>query len=95
MDDKWKVEKIGTLKYDRLKAISVFYAELKSFYGYEYSLKQAKELFETLLSNKSNLECNIVLKHCIDNVFTDTKYIRLFEECLEHNFPENFIAPTG
>jgi hypothetical protein len=92
METEFKIVKIGNLKYDRLKAISVLCNILRSF-GYMYPLGQTKILLDTILANELIETFNHKFKYAFDTIFDHVEYeeINHYEE--EHNFPINFIPP--
>lgn len=92
--DRYKIIKIGTLKYDRLKALSIFRKELFS-YGSMMSIADAKVLFDTILNNKLEEDFDLKLQRCIDEVFEGTEYETIYEESQEgasfyYNMPNCF-----
>lgn len=90
----FKIIKIGVLKYDRLKSMSVFKSELRSF-GYDYGFFELKELFDKLLSNTFDEIIDGKFSHCVDKVFLNTEYEEIDIEdddwTEERNFPEDYI----
>jgi len=78
MDAEFKILKIGSLKYDNIKSMSILREELNSF-GYDYSIFEVKELFYSLLNNKLQEEFNLKFKYCFDCIFDNNEYERLEE----------------
>jgi hypothetical protein len=95
MDDspKFRLFRTGTLKYNRIKSMSILKKELNSF-GYDYSIKDTKELFITLTEGNLYEGFNGKFKHCFDLIFNDNEYDTIkVDDFEEHNFPVNFISP--
>lgn len=94
--ETYKIINIGTLKYDRIKSISILKKELIS-YGINYTIKEVKELFDYFLSN--SIEDNIInieYKKSLDLIFNNIEYEIIYSDYyIERNFPENFIPPIG
>ncbi len=96
----YKLIKIGKLKYDRLKAISILKNELKLINSNVcclYSLADIKELIDYILIEKLECGFNLTYKICFDCIFDDNQYETIYPNnyCIERNFPENWIPPTG
>lgn len=88
------IRKIGTLKYSRLKSMSILRKEINS-YGYMFNMKDIKELFDLVCNNKLNKSFDLKYKICFDMIFDGNEYIKINDEPIEKNFPDNWIMPIG
>lgn len=92
---EFKLKKISTLKFSRLKSMRDLKTNLNSF-EYKYSMSEAKVLFDLLLSGNFKETFNRKFKYCFDSIFDDNEYEELNEEYIvEQNFPDNWIPPIG
>lgn len=98
MDDfvEYKIVKVGELKYDRLRSMSILRTELKSF-DYEYSLSDIKDLLDSILGGNFDKSFNLKFKRCFDYIFDGNEYehISNYEDEKERNFPYIWIPPRG
>jgi len=92
---EYTILRINALKYNRIKSISLFKKELNSF-DFNYSIIETKEFMDLLLRNTFKESISKKMKHCIDIIFNDTKYEKIYaKEDKEQNFSDNWIAPIG
>jgi len=94
---EFEIKKIGTLKYSRLKSLSILRKEINCF-GYNYTMIETKYLLDSLLNNKFEECFNWELKICFDQIFDKIEYIKYDNDSYkydEQNFPVNWIPPIG
>jgi len=93
---EFEIKKTGTLKYSRLKSLSILRKEIK-LYDYNYSIREIKELLDSILNKTFDGRFNSVFKRCFDTIFDNMIYIEYAEDeyVNEKNFPDNFVPPMG
>jgi hypothetical protein len=90
----YTILKIGTLKYDRLKSMSILRKEL-NYFSNDYSYKDIKEIFDSILKNEFNEIIDESLRICLNHIFDGNEYKDVEFHQTETNFPENWIPPIG
>jgi len=90
---EFEIKKIGTLKYSRLKSLSILRKEINS-YDYNYTMMEVKILLDSILNNTLNERFNLKFKHCFDKIIEDMEYIEYDTYPTEQNFPDNWIPPV-
>lgn len=91
---EFEIETIGTLKYSRLKSLSILRKEINS-YDYCYTMVKVKNLLDSILNNTFKEHFNLEFKRCFDIIFHDISYIVYNNYPVEENFPDNWIGPIG
>jgi hypothetical protein len=94
MDNLFKILKIGQLKYDRLKCLSILRKEFQLF-DIKYNIIEIKTIFDNILIGKFHEKFDRTFKYCLDCVFNKNEYITYNFNEIETNFSENIIMPTG
>lgn len=89
---EYQVKKLGTLKFSRLRAISVLRKHLNS-YDYSYTMSEVRELLDSVLNNSFEEKFNLKYKVSFDKVFNDNEYIEFDDRPIERSFPEDWIPP--
>jgi hypothetical protein len=81
----YTIKKVGTLKYTRLNAISIFKIHSYQF-GNSYSYAEAKEIIDLILNNTYDEVFNDKDKYSLDFIFDGMEY-------MEHGSdePESYI----
>jgi hypothetical protein len=93
-DTKIKIKKVGTLKYNRLKSISILRKELSSFIG-EVAYDESRQIIDSLLSGNFDEEITLVTQYSLDKVFDNMVYDRSNLKVTESNFVWPWVAPIG
>lgn len=88
---KFKINKVGTLKYPRLESLSILRKELNSF-DYKYNMNDVKRLLDSILNNIFEEYFDLKIRICLDSIFHDTEYT-VYNQEEELNFPNNWISP--
>jgi hypothetical protein len=73
MVTKIKIKKVGTLKCDRLKSISVLRKELSCF-GNNVTHQETKEILDSILSGNFDEEITEYTKYSLDKIFNNMEY---------------------
>jgi len=90
---EFQIKKLGTLKYSRLKSLSILRKEINS-YDYNYTMSEIKELLDSILNNTLEERFNLTFKVCFDKIFNNNDFllkfstemlIRMMNETLTHN----------
>lgn len=91
-----KLIKSGSLKYDRLKSISILRHKLNDF-GFNYTIKEVKNILDNIINNSYTEEFDGKFQHCINSIFSDNIYDEFIENKYDNDccFPENYIMPTA
>jgi hypothetical protein len=91
---EYKLIKVGQLKYDRIKSLSILRKEIK-FFGYCDSMNDVKILLDNVLNNNLKEKFNYSVKRCLDSVFEGNQYIEYNGYPIERNFPDPWIPPQA
>ncbi len=70
---EYKILKLGKLKFNRLKSMSILRKEINSF-GYDFSYNEVKELFESLINGNFTEQFDLKFKMCFDIILIDNEY---------------------
>lgn len=73
MITKIGIKKVGELKYDRLKSISVLKRELNCF-GNNFTYQETKEILDSILSGNFDEEITEYVKFTLDKIFDNMEY---------------------
>jgi hypothetical protein len=94
MQNIFKISKIGDLKYNRLKSISILKEKLKLF-NLNYNYSEVKKLIENIINENFDDKFNTEMKYCLDSIFKNNEYIEFHTYEIESNFPKNYIPPIA
>jgi hypothetical protein len=73
MVTKIEIKKVGRLKYDRLKSISVLRKELSCF-GNNFTHQETKEILDSIISGNFDEEITEYTKYALDKIFDNMEY---------------------
>lgn len=91
---EFKIKKLGTLKYGRMKSIIILHNILNS-YEYEYNRAEVKALLDSIIIGTFVEFFDLTFKTCLDMVFAGMEYFKIAQGIEEHNFPDDWIPPIG
>jgi len=91
---EYKLIKVGQLKYDRIKSLSILRKEINS-HGYCDSMNDVKILLDTVLNNELKENFNLSTKCCLDCIFDGNEYIEYNGNPVEFNFPDPWLLPRA
>ena len=89
-EPQYKVLKVGTLKYDRLTSILLLKQTFRN-YSYNYSYKDVKEIFDSILNNEFEEEFDLTVKLVLDTVFDNMEYTTINDYPSEYSDYKTFM----
>jgi len=91
---EFQITKVGTLKYSRIKSISILRKEINS-YGYSYTIMEVKDLLDSILNRKLEEYLDLKFKISLDRIIDGMEYISYNDQPQGRDFPEFWIPPTA
>ncbi|HMT02305.1 MAG TPA: hypothetical protein PKD00_03195 [Burkholderiales bacterium] len=82
---EYQIEKLGTLKYPRIKSLNILKKEINDF-GYNFNNVEIKKLLDAVLNNTLEGKFNLKFKEAFNKIFDDMQYIEYDNYKEENNF---------
>lgn len=79
-----KIKKVGNLKYNKIKSISILKRELSNFFG-DIKYSDARDVIDYLLSGYNDEEITLNTKKALDQVFENMEYEEIENRGIEFN----------